>query len=280
MTTQLERTKTQLDELPMLIDGELIPSESGAGWNRRIRRTKNTSAACRWAVQRTSTAPSQRRKRRSPGGRLFSGDARGAYLNKLADAMAARAEEILRVEVLDTGNTISKMRADVHHASMRCATMRGSPTKFAARAFRPPRITCTSPCASRTASSAASSRSTIRSCSRIANGGAADRRNTIVEKPSDQSRFPPLFSPRSRSRFCRACREHHYGHGRRGRRCGRAPSARETYRVHRLGRNGHAHPAIGGGSRGEEHLARTGWKNPMIVFPMQTRKRSTPRSTA
>jgi betaine-aldehyde dehydrogenase len=41
---------------------------------------------------------------------------RAAYLLKFASALEARAEEILNVEVRDTGNTIRRMRSDVHRA--------------------------------------------------------------------------------------------------------------------------------------------------------------------
>ncbi len=41
---------------------------------------------------------------------------RADYLHKLSDGMAKRADEILRVEVMDTGNTIFKMRDDVGKA--------------------------------------------------------------------------------------------------------------------------------------------------------------------
>jgi acyl-CoA reductase-like NAD-dependent aldehyde dehydrogenase len=43
--------------------------------------------------------------------------ARGGYLLKVAVAMRERADEILRVEVMDTGNTITKMKGDVLQAA-------------------------------------------------------------------------------------------------------------------------------------------------------------------
>src|SRR6266436_6833118 len=38
---------------------------------------------------------------------------RGKYLHKLAKRIRERADELLRTEVIDTGNTISKMKVDV-----------------------------------------------------------------------------------------------------------------------------------------------------------------------
>ena len=39
---------------------------------------------------------------------------RAEYLKKLADALSKRAEEILYIEIIDTGNTINKMSDDVN----------------------------------------------------------------------------------------------------------------------------------------------------------------------
>ena len=48
-----------------------------------------------------------------PGWEGLSPAKRGEYLTKLADAVMKRGEEILKVEVMDTGNTIATMRFDV-----------------------------------------------------------------------------------------------------------------------------------------------------------------------
>jgi betaine-aldehyde dehydrogenase len=116
MTTQLERPGAKLDELPMLIGGELVPSESG----RWMESTNPANEEHLGSVPLGSAKDVERAVAAAhaaqPAWAALSGDARAAYLRKLADAMEARADEILRIEVMDTGNTISKMRGDVHHA--------------------------------------------------------------------------------------------------------------------------------------------------------------------
>jgi betaine-aldehyde dehydrogenase len=116
MTTQLERPGAKLDELPMLIGGELVPSESG----RWMESTNPANEEHLGSVPLGSAKDVERAVAAAhaaqPAWAALSGDARAVYLRKLADAMEARADEILRVEVMDTGNTISKMRGDVHHA--------------------------------------------------------------------------------------------------------------------------------------------------------------------
>src|SRR5438270_13813102 len=42
---------------------------------------------------------------------------RGKYLHKLANRIRERADELLRTEVVDTGNTITKMKVDISGAA-------------------------------------------------------------------------------------------------------------------------------------------------------------------
>lgn len=116
MDNSLGRQERQIGDLPMLIGGELVASESG-GWMESVnpaneevigRVPMGTSGDVARAVEAAERA--------QPAWAALSVAQRSDYLNRLAEGLASRAEEILRVEVLDTGNTIYKMRDDVGHA--------------------------------------------------------------------------------------------------------------------------------------------------------------------
>src|SRR5438045_5109178 len=100
----------------MLIGGELVPSEGGE-WLESVNPANeemlgqvpqgtaadvNRAVAAREAAQRAWEAlePKERAK----------------LVKKLAAKLRERTDEFLRIEVVDTGNTISKMRADVASA--------------------------------------------------------------------------------------------------------------------------------------------------------------------
>lgn len=95
----------------MLIGGELVAGESGE-WTTSINPANEepigrTPVATRGDVDRAVAAAEAAWPRwaaRTPM-------ERAAVMHAFADAVAARAEEILRVEVTDTGNTIRPMRA-------------------------------------------------------------------------------------------------------------------------------------------------------------------------
>jgi betaine-aldehyde dehydrogenase len=115
MTAQLEN-KTTLDKMPMLIGGEMTAGESGL-WMESVNPAtedhlgsvpRANAADVNHAVEAAANA--------QPAWAALSGDARATYLLKFASALEARAEEILNVEVRDTGNTIRRMRSDVHRA--------------------------------------------------------------------------------------------------------------------------------------------------------------------
>lgn len=97
----------------MLIDGCLVESSDGT-WMESInpateavigRVPKGTAADLDRAVG--SAEKAQR------AWANLSVPERAAYLNRLADAVEARAEELLQIEVADTGNTITGMAADI-----------------------------------------------------------------------------------------------------------------------------------------------------------------------
>lgn len=105
---------TKLDR--MLIGGELVASESGA-WDESInpaneevigRVPAGTAADVDRAVAAAQAA--------WPLWNARPPEERGAILRSFGEKIMARAEEILGVEVADTGNTITPMRGDVRMA--------------------------------------------------------------------------------------------------------------------------------------------------------------------
>ena len=107
---------TKLQDMPMLIGGKLVGSESG-------RWMESTNPATEEVIGRTpqGTAKDMEQaveaaEKAQPEWAALPIGKRAEYLHKLSDGMAKRADEILRVEVMDTGNTIFKMRDDVGKA--------------------------------------------------------------------------------------------------------------------------------------------------------------------
>jgi aldehyde dehydrogenase (NAD+)/betaine-aldehyde dehydrogenase len=103
-------------DLPMLIGGELVASESGKWLDSISPATEEpigrVPAGTAKDVERAVVAA----EKAQPAWAELSPTKRAEYLTKLSDGLAARAEEILHVEVMDTGNTIYKMRDDVRKA--------------------------------------------------------------------------------------------------------------------------------------------------------------------
>jgi acyl-CoA reductase-like NAD-dependent aldehyde dehydrogenase len=97
----------------MLIGGELVDAESGE-WLESVNPANEESlgqvpAASAADVHRAVAAA----EAAHPGWAALEPKARAKLLHKLAQTLRDKAGEILRVEVMDTGNTVSKMRADV-----------------------------------------------------------------------------------------------------------------------------------------------------------------------
>ena len=116
MNTALKMPNVPFADAPMLIGGELVGSESGQ-WMDSInpaneellgRVPKGTAKDMNRAVEAAEKA--------QPAWAALPVSKRAEYLVKLSDEMAKRADEILHVEVMDTGNTIYKMRDDVSKA--------------------------------------------------------------------------------------------------------------------------------------------------------------------
>ena len=100
----------------MLIGGALVESQGG-GWIDSInpateeligRVPAGTAADVARAVDAATAA--------QVDWAALDMQVRADYLNRLGDAISARAEELARLEAIDTGNTIGKMVADVEKA--------------------------------------------------------------------------------------------------------------------------------------------------------------------
>lgn len=104
-------------EIPskMLIGGKLVESESGL-WDvsldpateQSLGRVPSATAADVDRAVRAAAASWQSWFRLGPSGRMQA-------LNRLADGIEARADELLEIEVWDTGNTITAMSNDVRN---------------------------------------------------------------------------------------------------------------------------------------------------------------------
>ena len=108
--------KLSVKDSLMLIDGEMVASESGQ-WMESInpaneeiigRVPRGTAKDMHRAIEAAEKA--------QPAWAALPVSERAECLNRLSDGLAKRADEILRVEVMDTGNTIYKMRDDVAKA--------------------------------------------------------------------------------------------------------------------------------------------------------------------
>ena len=100
----------------MLIGGELVASEADQ-WLESVNPAnedmlghvpQGTAADVDRAVAAAEAA--------HPAWAALEPKERAKLMKKLAQKLRERADEILRIEVVDTGNTISKMRADVASA--------------------------------------------------------------------------------------------------------------------------------------------------------------------
>ncbi len=176
---------------------------------------------------------------------------RGKYLKAMAKRIRERGEELLHTEVMDTGNTITKMKADIEGAAeqlewytglaieMKGETVPASskhlhitvrepygvvarivpfnhPLSFAARGLRRP----------------------------------ADRRQHGGDQAAgDELAVGPHPGRDRQGDHAARHRQHRHRQRHAGRRRDRAASARQAHRVHRLGPDRHGDPARGGGRR-------------------------------
>jgi acyl-CoA reductase-like NAD-dependent aldehyde dehydrogenase len=97
----------------MLIDGALVESSDGS-WMESVNPATEAPIG---KVPRGTAADVQRAVAAAEAAQVtwreLSVSARAGYLNRLADAVEARAEDLLAIEVADTGNTITGMAGDI-----------------------------------------------------------------------------------------------------------------------------------------------------------------------
>jgi betaine-aldehyde dehydrogenase len=105
-----------LIEKKLLIGGELVEASSGNRLPSINPATEeligHTADGNKDDVERAVLAA----QKAALGWAELSISQRSKYMRQVAEALRGQADEILRVEVLDTGNTIAKMRADVASA--------------------------------------------------------------------------------------------------------------------------------------------------------------------
>jgi acyl-CoA reductase-like NAD-dependent aldehyde dehydrogenase len=149
----------------MLIGGELVPSEGGEWLESVNPATEETLGHVPQGTVTDVNRAVAAAEAAHPGWAAHEPKERAKLVKRLAAKLREKTDEILRVEVVDTGNTITKMRADVASAGDTLDFYAGFHTEIKARRSRRAARTCISPFASPMAWSAASFRSIIRSSS-------------------------------------------------------------------------------------------------------------------
>lgn len=108
---------SQKKRWPMLINGELTHGEGGQWLASIDPATEETLGYVPSATAADVNNAVSAAERAQPAWAALSPRDRGNLIRKVADRMRERADEILRVEVEDTGNTITKMARDVGDAA-------------------------------------------------------------------------------------------------------------------------------------------------------------------
>ncbi|MDO8774426.1 MAG: aldehyde dehydrogenase family protein [Burkholderiaceae bacterium] len=104
-------------EARMLIGGELVEAKSGKWIDSLNPATEELIGRFPHGDQADVNAAVEAADAAQPAWGAMSASDRGHLLRNVAMALRKRGEEVLRVEVMDTGNTISKMKGDVEHAA-------------------------------------------------------------------------------------------------------------------------------------------------------------------
>ncbi len=115
MNTNAKAPKLKTDTFRMLIGGNLVESESRRQFPSINPANEEVLAHVPLGSARDVENAVQAAEKAHPAWASLPVAKRSEYLRKLGDALNERAEELLYVEVLDTGNTISKMKDDVSH---------------------------------------------------------------------------------------------------------------------------------------------------------------------
>ncbi len=113
----MTESRGPIGDMPMLIGGDLVASESGRWMDSIDPATEEVLGRVPQGTAQDVDRAVAAAEKAQPGWAALSIAERAGYLHRVADALEARAADILRIEVLDTGNTIAKMRADVGKAS-------------------------------------------------------------------------------------------------------------------------------------------------------------------
>src|SRR4029077_3206813 len=100
----------------MLIGGDLVPSESGQWLESVNPANEETLAHVPQATAIDVTRAVDAAEAAAPGWAALDVKERAKLVRKLAQKLRDKADEILRIEVVDTGHTLSQMRADVASA--------------------------------------------------------------------------------------------------------------------------------------------------------------------
>ena len=104
-------------ESRMLIDGELVTAKSGEWIDSLNPATEEKIGYFPSANKEDVDAAFLAAESAQIKWAALSSDDRARMLRNVAIKIRSRADEVLRLEVIDTGNTISKMKADIEHAA-------------------------------------------------------------------------------------------------------------------------------------------------------------------
>ena len=116
MNSAITATSVPVDKPRMLIDGKLVESEGG-GWIESINPSnEEVIGVVPQGTARDVARAIEAAEKAQPEWAGLTAAERGHYLRTLAHALGEQHERILTTEVIDTGNTISKLRYDVDAA--------------------------------------------------------------------------------------------------------------------------------------------------------------------
>lgn len=113
MDTSGKMPKLKMDNFRMLIGGDLVESESKRWFPSTNPANEEILAQVPLGSAKDVNRAVEAAQKAQPAWASLSMEKRSEYLRKLANALTEKAEELLYLEVLDTGNTIKKMNGDV-----------------------------------------------------------------------------------------------------------------------------------------------------------------------
>ena len=113
MNTSAKMPKLKMDNFRMLIGGNLVESETKRWFPSINPANEEVLAQAPLGSSKDVDRAVEAAEKAQPAWASLPVAKRSEYLRKLADALNQRAEELLYLEVLDTGNTIRKMQNDV-----------------------------------------------------------------------------------------------------------------------------------------------------------------------